>query len=341
MLIEDVLLVFAEALLAVLTATVWKFVVISYSGYHADRIPKGAVNVHEVLLYRFINNLLYNPILGLAKISFLITLLKLRSPNRFIIASLWALIVVNVLFIIAATLGNIFMCTPIHKRWNTSAPGTCGRQDQYIFGVVGVTIATDVLVTIIPAWIVYDLQMSIKSKIGIIAFLSLPLAVTAIGCYRLHQFVLVFSLPALTAEDPHNVRNALSNIESNLGVIAACGPTIKWILGRFISCFDTTQTASAYVPNPSARSGPGPRGYFKTSDDIELEAKVSGIKYSDGIRDSCFGKRSYDAESQEEILPGKAGRHIQKTTVMEWKSTYGSEAHELVIPSGTSHQSRS
>ena len=150
--------------------------------------------------------------------------------NRLIIASLWTLIVANILFIFAATLGSIFMCWPIHKNWHPEIPGTCGDRPPYIFGVIGVTIATDVLVTLIPAWILHDLQMSLKNKVGVIVFLSLPLAVTAIGCYRLQKFVVVMSLPTVNAEDPYNVRSTLSNIEANLGVIAACGPTIKWIL---------------------------------------------------------------------------------------------------------------
>lgn len=180
--------------------------------------------------WRYINNAIYNQILGLVKISFLITLLKLRSTNRLIIASLWSLIVINICFVFAATLGHIFRCQPIHKYWHPKVPGHCSNDAQYIFGVIGVTIGTDVLVALIPAWILYDLQMSLRHKVGVIVFLSLPLAVTAIGCYRLHRFVVFFSLPNATAEDPHNVRNALSNIEANLGVIAVCGPTIKWIL---------------------------------------------------------------------------------------------------------------
>jgi hypothetical protein len=160
----------------------------------------------------------------------LITLLKLRSRNRLIIASLWALIVVNGLFVVAAILGSIFKCWPVHKTWHMNVPGFCGPRPPYIYGTIGVTIATDVLVALITAWILYDLQMSLKNKVGVIMFLSLPLAVTAIGCYRLHMFVAVFSLSTPSAEDPHNVRNALSNIEANFGVIAACGLTIKWIL---------------------------------------------------------------------------------------------------------------
>ena len=77
--------------------------------------------------------------------------------------------------------------------------------------------------------------MSLKNKIGVVMFLSLLLAVTAIGCYRLHGFIIFFSAPPFSTENPYHVRNALSNIEANLGVIAACGPTIKWILVSYNS----------------------------------------------------------------------------------------------------------
>ncbi|KAI4906474.1 hypothetical protein J4E90_010548 [Alternaria incomplexa] len=180
--------------------------------------------------WRYINSATYNQILGLVKISFLITLLKLRSTNRLIIASIWTLIAVNIAFVFAAFLAHIFRCQPIHKYWQTEVPGHCHNNAQYIFGVIAVTIVTDVLVALIPAWILYDIRMPSKVKLEVIVFLSLPLAVTAIGCYRLHRFVLVFSLPKDASEDPYNVRNALTSLEGNLGVIAACGPTIKWIL---------------------------------------------------------------------------------------------------------------
>lgn len=135
----------------------------------------------------------------------------------------------NIAFIFAAFLAHIFRCQPINKYWQ-DVPGHCHNNTQYIFGVIAVTIATDVLVALIPAWILYDIRMPSKVKLEVIVFLSLPIAVTAIGCYRLHRFVLVFSLPKGTLEDPYNVRNALTSVEGNLGVIAACGPTIKWIL---------------------------------------------------------------------------------------------------------------
>jgi hypothetical protein len=150
--------------------------------------------------------------------------------DRLIIASLWTLIAINTVFIISATAGSLFMCWPIQKSWHPSIDGTCGDRAAYVFGTVGVTIITDVLVALIPVWVLYDLRMSLKNKVFVIVFLSLPLTVTGIGCYRLHKFVEVMKLPKVYAEDPYNIRSVLSNVEANLGVIAACGPTIKWIL---------------------------------------------------------------------------------------------------------------
>jgi hypothetical protein len=140
------------------------------------------------------------------------------------------------------------MCQPIHKYWKPEVAGHCATASQYIFGVIGVTIATDVLVALIPAWLLHDVHMPLKVKAEVIVFLSLPLAVTAIGCYRLHRFIIFFSLPNGTMEDSYNVRNALTSLEANLGVIAACGPTIKWILVSYDWYFFCTRPSLISKP---------------------------------------------------------------------------------------------
>ncbi|PVI01101.1 hypothetical protein DM02DRAFT_561917 [Periconia macrospinosa] len=313
--IEDWLIIIAEVLLAALTAGVWKIVLVSYSGYHAADIPKGAVNLTEVLLWRWINNVMYNPILGLVKISFCITLLKLRSPKVWAKVSLWFLIAVNSGFIIAATVAHIFSCTPIQKAWDKQVPGTCVDRKPYIYGVISVTIATDVLVTIIPAALLHDLQMSRRSKISVIVFLSLPLAVTAIAIYRLQNFVVVLNLPPGKPEDPYNVRNSLSNIESNLGVLAACGPTIKWILERIFPCVASGSTRPTkqynYTPSKPSRMNPSNQGYQKSMD---VELTVTGKDY--GHSTSFIRATDEDARSDEQAITKGGG--VQKTVTVEW-----------------------
>ncbi|KAF1940497.1 hypothetical protein EJ02DRAFT_504125 [Clathrospora elynae] len=292
----------------VVAIRVWRR--ISERQFAIEDIPKGTISQVDIFYWRYVNNAIYNPILGLVKISFLVTLLQLCSQNRLIVASLWTLVAVNILFIFAATLGSVFMCWPVHKYWNLSEPGTCGNRAQYIFDVIGITIATDVLVTLIPAWILHDLRMSLKKKIGVIVFLSLPLTVTAIGCYRLHTFVVVFSLPTLSVEDPYNVRNTLSNIESNLAVIAACGPTIKWILVL-----------------PRQRS----RGYLKNDGDLELRSEGLKNPYPIKAKVSCWQVKDGDADRGKQHITVKLRTDIRKTTVVEWESS------EVQTPSPVLH----
>ncbi|KAF2185888.1 hypothetical protein K469DRAFT_463794, partial [Zopfia rhizophila CBS 207.26] len=213
----------------------------SYTGYQPYNIPKGAVNKVETAKWRYITAVIYNPILGLIKISFLLTLIKLCSPNLWINGSLWTIFSINVAFTIAAPIAAAFQCVPVPHFWDPiNKPGKCIDKKQYIYSTIIVTIITDVLVLIMPTWILYDLHMPRKNKITIAAFLSLGLAVTAIAAYRLAFFVQVFSLKSPMAESPYSIRTALSNLESNLAVIATCGPTIKWLLGTCIPFFDSS-----------------------------------------------------------------------------------------------------
>ncbi|KAF2641398.1 hypothetical protein P280DRAFT_469019 [Massarina eburnea CBS 473.64] len=163
--------------------------------------------------------------------------------------------------------------------------------------------------------------MSRRSKISVIIFLSLPLAVTAIGIYRLQNFVAVLNLPPGTAEDPYNVRNSLSNIESNLGVLAACGPTIKWILGRLFPYFASDSTrptnpTNPYTPTRPSRVDHSSRGYQK-SQDIELTRAMDDLD-----RDSTCETRHKDddARSDEQAITEGMKKTHAGTVTEDWNA---------------------
>ena len=218
-----------------------------------EDIPTGAVNKVEAskasfnglsrslattdvcTQWRFINAVLYNPILALIKISFIVTLIKLEPPSIWVKSLLWTLFAVNIMFGIAGTLVALLNCRPIPKFWDRTIPGNCMNTAQYIYGTISVTIITDALVSVVPIFILFSLQMPRKTKALVVSFLSLGLVVTAIASYRLSVFVKVFSMDnPLQNESPYNVRTPLSNIEASLAAIAACGPTLKYILGLVI-----------------------------------------------------------------------------------------------------------
>lgn len=204
-------------------------------------------------------------------------------------------------------------CVPIPKFWDRKIPGYCVDKKKYVYSTIAVTIITDILVTIMPAWILYGLHMPRKQKAVIIAFMSLGLVVAAIASYRLVYFVRLFRLnDPLRQESPYNVRTPLSNIEANLAAIAACGPTLKWMLGRFIPFFDTrgrsNTSSKGYTRNGSGRSGA--LGYPKRRDkskSSKLEDQID-ITIND-LEDEQHGSNGDSGVELKDRIGWKGMRH--------------------------------
>jgi hypothetical protein len=198
-------------------------------------------------------------------------LIKLQAQNFWIKASLWKLFAAIVMFGIAGTLVAFLNCRSVPKFWDRM------NTAQYIFGTISVTIITDALVSIIKVVIIVRLHMPRKSKVLIISFLSLGLVVTAIASCRLSVFVKVFSMDnPLQNESPYNVRTPLSNIEASLAAVAACGPTLKYLLGLVVPVLGSSRTKPRNTTPQLDIAKPGqPRnklnGLSKNAEDTLIE----------------------------------------------------------------------
>lgn len=106
--------------------------------------------------------------------------------------------------------------------------------------------------------------MPLKRKLVITSFLSLGLAVTGIGAYRLWVFYNLYNGNSRNPDATYSVRQGLSNVEVSLASIGACGPTIKWLLGHCIPFFagtDSPRISKHTTSKSSTASGrPGPGG---------------------------------------------------------------------------------
>lgn len=92
-------------------------------------------------------------------------------------------------------------------------------------------LATDVLILIMPSWILHNLNMPLGRKLMTIAFLSFGIAVAIVGAYRTSVLIKVFVIGEVTLDPTYGIGYTLSNIESGLAIIGVCGPTIKHMLG--------------------------------------------------------------------------------------------------------------
>ncbi|KAH7061649.1 hypothetical protein BKA63DRAFT_573362 [Paraphoma chrysanthemicola] len=242
--IEDTLLLIATVLNLVLSVTTSGYIFASYYGYHVRDIPEGAVNPISMMKWNYANSIIYNPILALVKASFLLTLIKLRSQNRWINRCLWATLAANACFAVGAPLACIFQCNPVARYWDSTIPGKCVHPGAYTVSTSSIVLATDVLIVIMPSWILHDLSMPLGRKLMVIAFLSFGIAVTIVGAYRTSILVKVFVVQEVVPDPTYGVSYTLSNIESGLAIIGTCGPTIKYLLGFCFPALKVTHESS-------------------------------------------------------------------------------------------------
>lgn len=172
--------------------------------------------------------------------------MKLRSPRLWLNRSLWIIQIINGIYMLGSTLSSILACIPIERNFDHDIPGTCYNARAYVLASVSIVLITDLLVLAMPTWMIYDLHMPRLRKLITIAFLSLGLAVTAIGAVRLHYLVRLF----VYFENPKfSVADTYSAMECNIAIVGACGPTIKWMLGHCFPFLQGSRTTarSSYV----------------------------------------------------------------------------------------------
>lgn len=110
------------------------------------------------------------------------------------------------------------------------------------------------MVLIMPTWIIYDIQIPRTRKIMAISFLSLGLVVIAIGILR-----LIFLIDAVRGTQTRNsIGSSYNQIEVAVAIIAASGPTVKWILSSCLPAFrsldySTKKSLNSQPNGPSSR----------------------------------------------------------------------------------------
>jgi hypothetical protein len=181
---------FAWLLAAGETFCVYQYTLLSYQGYHKRDIPKQTIE-QKILAqqYNIANQVLYNPILSLIKLSVIVFFQRLEDRRRIVQWNIYALATFEMAFMIASTLVDIFQCSPVQYSWEaarmdlaaqqaagadengqvngvTIKGGHCIKQGNFFLATNGIAIFTDIWVLIIPGLILWDLRMPKKTKIA-------------------------------------------------------------------------------------------------------------------------------------------------------------------------------
>lgn len=138
-----------------------------YVGFATSEVP-----THDpapALLFEYIMEIFYNPILALVKSSVLVFLLRIGGHKRNVWWAIHIINAVNMAQMVALLLVVIFQTTPVQAAWNLDVVATHTIDFvPFVIASGAITIVTDVLVLAVPIWIFFGLNMRKAQKIGLI-----------------------------------------------------------------------------------------------------------------------------------------------------------------------------
>ncbi|KAK1978452.1 hypothetical protein LZ30DRAFT_784144 [Colletotrichum cereale] len=210
--------------------------------------------------------------LAFLKISIALSLLRL-SRNKWYSRALWALIVFVILYTIMAWLSFFLYCTPLQGYWDRSLKPKCYELSLFInFALINTAfnIFTDVCFATLPIPIIWVLQMRLQTRIYLIGILGLGYFAVIMGIIK-----SFFQIAQPGNKDSTFLQSIQfwGFLQLNLGIIAACAPSLKPLVGRALKI-----NSSRHYNNDNLYENRYPTGRTGRTVTITATAKRQGYR---------------------------------------------------------------
>ncbi|PHH66557.1 hypothetical protein CDD81_7032 [Ophiocordyceps australis] len=123
------------------------------------------------------------------KVALLISYLRLLkgTDQRAYRQLVWATIVFVLLAHVGCSLSLVFACSPVAKSWQPALAGTCLPPGPSFTAYAAVTIASDIIVALLPIPVLLKLNVRLEKKLGLIGIFMLGLFTTVCSILRYLQ----------------------------------------------------------------------------------------------------------------------------------------------------------
>ncbi|KAI9787990.1 MAG: hypothetical protein M1816_007294 [Peltula sp. TS41687] len=178
----------------------------------------------------FALELLSWPALGLNKISVLLLYKRIFTGRTFGIVT-WIGIGIVIAWTVAFQFSLLFSCWPIASHWDPTIPFKCVDRIKLFTIALATDVITDAGILALPSYNVWRLQMPTARKVAVLGIFLLGGLVTVTGIIRLHYVTRAYN--ALKNPRFTDVKYIYapsfywSVIETNVGVLSACLPTMR------------------------------------------------------------------------------------------------------------------
>ena len=143
---------------------------------------------------------LYSPITLAAKLSVLLQIKRIFTTKERTLFwwVIWGSIIGNVLFYAGLFFSYVFQCHPREKIWNSSIEGHCVDAIGLNLASGILNVISDIETLLLPIWGIWNLQMPMKKKIGVIAVFGVGSIACVIGVVGIYYRVELFREPDFT-----------------------------------------------------------------------------------------------------------------------------------------------
>ncbi|KAF1932851.1 uncharacterized protein M421DRAFT_1434 [Didymella exigua CBS 183.55] len=259
---DDNLILLATLLLLGQTLTIYKYVLVSGTGYHVYDLPKRTIAEKiTALKWSFAVQMFYHPLMCAIRASIIMFLFRMKDERRRIRYSLHIVFWLNIGYTVATTLGNTLQCNPVQYTWLRPAMdqydaaghvtvkgGKCIDSRTFVLASCALSIFMDLIIIPIPSIMVWNLQMSAKSKMLVVLIMSLGWIATGVSVGRF--IVYYYRFAPTNLDRTWNIGLVISVAEPAVHIITACAPATKGLFRMLFPSFnsDYGTYSDSYVP---------------------------------------------------------------------------------------------
>ncbi|MCJ1382559.1 hypothetical protein MMC17_005672 [Xylographa soralifera] len=241
------------------------------------------------LFYLYVYGIFYYPAIAMTNISILCLYRRIFTTPYFRKLSL-GLIFTNVIWVIPATIVEIFICTPVRSFWDFSVQGSCIFFSTFWIVICTVELVLDVAILILPIGEISHLQLSLRKKLLLSLIFLLGGFVIITGIVRIIQCY------ESGLSDINLIQDAIwLNIHLSTAIICACLPTYRPLLTSALSALSTLRKSYASSSSVGSKSAPSQKEKFSNG-----SAEYSAYREIEDREGRMMVKGSRGSETDEE-----------------------------------------
>ncbi|UKZ79582.1 hypothetical protein TrVFT333_007340 [Trichoderma virens FT-333] len=279
---------------------------------------------NQALKWFYVAQIFYKLTINLTKMSIVLLYLRIFVQKWFRI-SCYILLGIVTAYCIASTSTSIWQCNPIRGAWDKSVKPTCISLTMNWYANAGYSIATDVLILLLPMQPIWASKLPVNQKRALMFVFALGSFVTVTSILR----ATTLNFSTTSPDTTFDITSTLwTIIEENVAIICACLPMCRIVLAfLFPKIFggNTTKGSTGASGGLGSENHHNKYGYARSQSPTRRQSwKPYSGPGGDGVSRSTAAHQSDD--TSEEFILTTVQRHgstddndgaIRKTTKYE------------------------